>query len=77
MHSEEGLFRALQRARQYLRPPQTTERTWPVLAAAAAFAASSLIFATAAILSPSARLTHLPPPQTDPAFGPPLAGTVN
>jgi hypothetical protein len=50
---------ALASARARLEPPVVRERVWPALAAAAFFALSALIFATAAILAPPAQLTPI------------------
>jgi len=78
--ADESFARAMERARAYLDAPPPRRRAWPVLAAAAFFAVSSLLFATAAILAPAVGLD--PPPSrtaTAPAgsFGPPLAGAIN
>jgi hypothetical protein len=48
---------AMEDARLRLEPPVVRERVWPALAAAALFAISALVFATAAILAPPAHLT--------------------
>ena len=87
---EDGFARALARARGYLEPHTPQARAWPVLAAAAAFAVSSMVFAVAAIMAPSVTLSHLPPSaaslppaiQAKPAAAPsgiepPLAGAVS
>jgi hypothetical protein len=51
---------ALAEARRRLRPPpERADPTWAALAAAAFFAVSAMIFATAAILSPPAHLTPI------------------
>jgi hypothetical protein len=54
---------ALEEARLLIRPEPTRERAWPALAAAAFFAISAMTFATTAILSPPAHLTHINPNQ--------------
>jgi hypothetical protein len=48
---------AMADARIRLEPPVVRERVWPAVTAAALFAVSALIFATAAILAPPAHLT--------------------
>jgi hypothetical protein len=48
---------ALERARRRLEPPMRNARAWPAVAAAAFFALSAMVFATAAILAPPAQLT--------------------
>ena len=77
-YNEEAFARAIGRARGYLDVPVKPRRAWPVLVAATAFAVSSLLFATAAVMSPSVTLTH-PPRSASGAvsFGPPLDGAVN
>jgi hypothetical protein len=51
--ADEMLKYALGEARQLLRPPMRgREPVWPVVAAAAFFAFSALVFAAAAILAP-------------------------
>jgi hypothetical protein len=56
--SADGAFtEALADARVRLAPPVVRERLWPALLAAAFFAVSALVFATAAILAPPAQLT--------------------
>jgi uncharacterized membrane protein len=55
--ADEAFANALASARARLQPPAPRERIWPALAAAAFFALSALIFATAAILAPPAHLT--------------------
>jgi hypothetical protein len=54
---DEAFTEAMADARIRLEPPVIRERVWPALAAAALFAVSALIFATAAILAPPAHLT--------------------
>ncbi len=49
---------ALGRARDLLDRPKRRERIWPVLAAAAAFAVSALMFATAMIAAPPLASEH-------------------
>jgi len=80
IHSPDGFGRALVRARDYLEPPTRRERVWPVLAAATAFAISSMIFVFAAVTAPSVTLTHLAPSPASlsgDSLGPRLAGAVN
>ena len=55
---DERFARALVRARGYLDQREPAQRVWPVLAAAAFFALSSMVFATAAVMAPSPELTH-------------------
>ncbi len=55
--ADDAFVRALVSARARLEPPLVRERVWPALAAAAFFAVSALVFATAAILAPPAHLT--------------------
>jgi hypothetical protein len=75
---EDGFALAMERARAYLEAPSRPARSWPVVVAAAAFAASSLVFVTVAILSPPVTLTHLPPsPAQTGAADPRLAGSLN
>ncbi|HLI65027.1 MAG TPA: hypothetical protein VKU90_01565 [Caulobacteraceae bacterium] len=51
---------AIADVRARLRPPsQRPAPVWPAVAAAALFAVSAMIFATAAILSPPAHLTPI------------------
>jgi len=52
----------LARARARLQPPQTAERLWPPLAAAALFAFCALGFAAAAILAPPVQVTPIARP---------------
>jgi hypothetical protein len=52
-------FDALAEARQRIEPPVRRERAWPAVAAAAFFAVSAMVFATAAILAPPAHLTPI------------------
>ena len=47
---DQAFAEAMADARIRLEPPVVRERVWPALAAAALFAVSALIFATAAIL---------------------------
>ena len=42
---------ALAMARAKLKPPLRRERSWPAVVAAAAFAVSALVFATAAVVA--------------------------
>jgi hypothetical protein len=59
--SDQALSEALAQARGLLRgPPPRREPVWPTLAAAAFFAVSALVFATAAILAPPVQLTPIP-----------------
>jgi hypothetical protein len=53
----EAFVQALERARARLEPPLRKARAWPAVAAAALFAVSAMVFATAAILAPPAQLT--------------------
>jgi len=55
---DERFVRALGRARAYLERRDPPPKVWPVLAAAAFFAASSMIFAVAAVTAPSPQLSH-------------------
>jgi hypothetical protein len=55
--THEAFFEALENARARLEPPAQRARTWPAVAAAAFFAISAMVFATAAILSPPAQIT--------------------
>jgi hypothetical protein len=57
---DERFARAIARARAYLDYEEPAQRVWPVLAAAALFAACSMIFAFAAVTAPSPELTHAP-----------------
>ncbi len=57
---DERFARAVARARAYLDRRDRPQRVWPVLAAAAFFAISSMVFATAAVMAPSPQLTHAP-----------------
>ncbi|HEX4199859.1 MAG TPA: hypothetical protein VHZ26_20675 [Caulobacteraceae bacterium] len=57
--ADAAFIQALASARARLQPPAIRERVWPALAAAAFFALAALIFATAAILAPPARLTPI------------------
>jgi hypothetical protein len=50
---------AIARVRALLEPPRRTERLWPVLGAAALFAASALTFATAMIMAPPLVSEHI------------------
>jgi hypothetical protein len=59
--SHEAFFEALDEARARLEPPDSEGQTWHAVAAAAFFAISALVFATAAILAPPARI----PPVTE------------
>jgi hypothetical protein len=54
---DHAFVEAMADARVRLEPPVLRERAWPALAAAALFAVSALVFATAAILAPPAQLT--------------------
>ncbi len=79
----DGPARALARARAYLEPPARKRSIWPVLGAAAAFAASAMLFAVAAIMAPPMTLTHIPASETSaeavsaaPVGDPGLAGAV-
>lgn len=56
-NADDAFAEAMADARVRLEPPVVRERVWPALAAAALFAVSALIFATAAILAPPAHLT--------------------
>ncbi|HEY3887451.1 MAG TPA: hypothetical protein VGL73_02685 [Caulobacteraceae bacterium] len=56
-NAREAFAEAMADARIRLEPPVVRERVWPALAAAALFAISALVFATAAILAPPAHLT--------------------
>jgi hypothetical protein len=56
-NAEDAFAEALADVRVRLEPPVRRERMWPALAAAAFFAVSALVFATAAILAPPAQLT--------------------
>jgi hypothetical protein len=53
----EAFIEAIARARQQIEAPVRRERAWPAVAAAAVFALSAMVFATAAILAPPAQLT--------------------
>jgi hypothetical protein len=55
--ADDAFSEAMADARIRLEPPVVRERVWPALAAAALFAVSALVFATAAILAPPAHLT--------------------
>ena len=78
LRTQESFARALDRARGYLETPQPVRRIWPALAAAAAFALSSMVFATAAIMAPAPTLDPVGQNATGgQSFGPPLAGAVN
>jgi len=55
--ADQAFADAMADARIRLEPPVVRERVWPALAAAALFAVSALVFATAAILAPPAHLT--------------------
>ena len=55
--ADNAFAEAMADARVRLEPPVVRERAWPALAAAALFAVSALVFATAAILAPPAQLT--------------------
>ncbi len=57
LDDHEGFFEALERARVRLEPPARRPRAWPAVAAAALFAVSAMVFATAAILAPPAQIT--------------------
>ena len=59
--ADEAFADALASARARLQPPVVRDRVWPALAAAAFFALSALIFATAAVLAPPAHLTPVAP----------------
>ena len=50
--------RLLQRARELLTPPIQFVRVWPVLAAAAACAVSSVLFAVAMVVAPPLTSEH-------------------
>ncbi len=60
---DDAFAEAMADARVRLEPPVVRERVWPALAAAALFALSALIFATAAILAPPAHLTPVESPR--------------
>jgi hypothetical protein len=53
---EDAFLEALARVQLLLEAPVPVRRTWPALAAAGFFALSAMIFATAAILAPPARI---------------------
>jgi hypothetical protein len=55
--ADQAFVDAMADARIRLEPPVVREQVWPAVAAAALFAVSALIFATAAILAPPAHLT--------------------
>ena len=55
---DDRFARAVGRARAYLDRRDPPQKVWPVLAAAAFFAVSSMIFATAAVMAPSPQLSH-------------------
>jgi hypothetical protein len=57
LDAEQDFAEAMADARLRLERPVVRERVWPALTAAAFFAASALVFATAAILAPPAHLT--------------------
>ncbi len=57
---DERFARAIGRARAYLDHRDPPQKVWPVLAAAAFFAVSSMVFATAAVMAPSPQLSHAP-----------------
>jgi len=59
--SHEAFFERLEEARARLEPPDSGGRAWHAVAAAAFFAVSAMVFATAAILAPPARI----PPVTE------------
>jgi hypothetical protein len=51
--ADEALDQALAKARALLARPRRADRTWPALAAAAFFAASSILFVTVIVLAPT------------------------
>ena len=57
-------YEAIEYARRTLEEPVRRESAWPVLGAAALFAACALAFAFAAILSPPAQLSTPPAAST-------------
>jgi hypothetical protein len=57
LEQHQAFVESLARARTWLEPPMRRERVWPAVAAAAFFALSAMVFATAAILAPPAQLT--------------------
>ena len=56
LDTHDPFIEALEQARARLEPPPRRARAWPAVAAAAFFAVSAMVFATAAILAPPAQL---------------------